>query len=247
MSAMNLKLISCEVFRPEFEQAIAEGRSNLSAEFLSFDLHEKPDDLRSELQVRIDAVPEGVYAAILLGYCLCSRAVVGVTSRHTPLVLPRAHDCITVLLGSRRRYDEEFTSQPGTYYYSPGWIERARQRGGNPFGEMTQNAAAHRRFEEYVRKYGEDNAQYLMEIESGWTTQYSRTAFINTGIGDIPAYRDFVKTISTDNQWKFEEINGDPGLISRFLDGRWDEDFLIVPPGGQITALYDGQIVGCKM
>jgi hypothetical protein len=70
---MKLKLISCEVFQPEFEQAVKQGKSDLSIEFLPFGLHEKPDELRTQLQERIDAVPAGVYGAILVGYCLCSR------------------------------------------------------------------------------------------------------------------------------------------------------------------------------
>lgn len=243
---MKLKLISCEVFKPEFEQAVKQGKSDLSIEFLPFGLHEKPDELRRELQAAVDAVPEGVYGAILVGYCLCSRAVVGLVARHTPLVLPKAHDCIAVLLGSRQRYNEEFAREPGTYYYSAGWIDRSMSREGNPYGTPTQNAAAQRRYEEYVAKFGEDNAQFLMEVESGWTTQYSRTAFINTNVGDIPHYRDYVQKIAVDNQWKYEEIQSDLGLISRFLDGRWDDDFLLVPPGQQVTATHDNEVLGCR-
>ena len=243
---MNLKLISCEVFQPEFEQAVKQRKSDLSVEFLPFGLHEKPDELRKELQARIDAVAEGVYGAILIGYCLCSRAVVGIRARNTSLVLPKAHDCITVLLGSRQRYNEEFAREPGTYYYSPGWIDRSRSSEGNPFGAPTQNAAMQRRLEEYVQKFGEDNALFLMEVESAWATQYSRAAFINTNVGDVPDYRDFVKKVAADNKWKFEEFQSDLGLISRFLDGRWDDDFLIVPPGREVIARYDGDILGCR-
>lgn len=244
---MKMKLISCEVFQPEFEQAVKQRKSNLSVEFVPFGLHEKPGELRTELQARIDAVAEGVYGAILLGYCLCSRAVVGLTSRHTPLVLPKAHDCITVLLGSRQKYDEEFDREPGTYYYSPGWVERYKSPDGNPYGAPMQNSAAQKRLEEYVQKYGQDNAEFLMEVESAWTTEYTRAAFINTNVGDIPHYRQFVQKIAADNQWKYEEILSDMGLISRFLDGRWDNDFLVVPPGEQITARYDGEILGSNM
>ncbi len=103
-----------------------------------------------------------------------------------------------------------------------------------------------RRFEEYVQKFGEDNALFLMEVESAWATQYSRVAFINTNVGDVPDYRGFVKKVAADNKWKFEEIQSDLGLISRFLDGRWDDDFLIVPPGHEVIARYDGQILGCR-
>ncbi|MFV1980286.1 MAG: DUF1638 domain-containing protein [Rhodothermia bacterium] len=33
-------------------------------------------------------------------------------------VLPRAHDCITLLMGSRTRYLEYFKAHPGTYFRS---------------------------------------------------------------------------------------------------------------------------------
>jgi len=39
------------------------------------------------------------------------------------MVIPRVHDCISLLLGSRRQYDSEFDQFPGTYYLSKGWKE----------------------------------------------------------------------------------------------------------------------------
>jgi hypothetical protein len=246
MTDMKLKLLSCEVFQPEFEQALQQGRGHISADFLPFGLHDKPEELRHELQARIDAVPPGVYGAILLGFGLCSRAVVGITARHTPLVLPKTHDCIAMLLGSRQRYDEQFASQPGTYYYSAGWIIRSLSRDGNPFEAPSQSSSAQRRFEEYVEKYGEDNARYLMEIEAGWTMHYSRVAFINTRVGDIPYYRQFVNKIAADNDWNYEELAGDPALMLRFLDGDWDNDFLVVSPGQEVIARHDGDVIGCR-
>ncbi len=39
------------------------------------------------------------------------------------LVLPAADDCISLLLGSRARYLEEHGAQPGTYYYTRGWVD----------------------------------------------------------------------------------------------------------------------------
>ena len=55
---------------------------------------------------------------------MCGTATVGLTARHAPLVLPRAHDCITLYLGSRQRYNEEFMRHPGTYWYSVDYMER---------------------------------------------------------------------------------------------------------------------------
>ena len=42
----------------------------------------------------------------------------------SPLVLPRAHDCITLLMGSRTEFERYFQDHPGVYYRSTGWVER---------------------------------------------------------------------------------------------------------------------------
>jgi hypothetical protein len=39
-------------------------------------------------------------------------------------VLPRAHDCVTVLLGSRERYTREHAAAPATYWYSEDLLGR---------------------------------------------------------------------------------------------------------------------------
>ena len=36
--------------------------------------------------------------------------------------------------------------------------------------------------------------------------------------------------------WRYDELQGDPGLMQRFVDGRWSqEEFLVVPPGRRIA------------
>jgi len=97
-------------------------RNKFGFQFLEFGLHGEPAKLREELQKAIDATPD-TFDAILLGYGLCSKGVEGITARKTRLVIMRGHDCITCFLGSRARYLEYFTAHPGTYWYSPGWIE----------------------------------------------------------------------------------------------------------------------------
>ena len=70
------------------------------------------------------------YDAILLGYCLCSNGIVGLSSRKVPLIIPRGHDCITLLLGSREKYQEYFNTHRGSIGTAPagskGRSHRAR-------------------------------------------------------------------------------------------------------------------------
>ena len=60
---------------------------------------------------------------IILGYGLCSRAVVGLRAEGCTLVVPRVDDCIAIFLGSGDAYRTQHCSEPGTYYLTKGWIE----------------------------------------------------------------------------------------------------------------------------
>ena len=64
--------------------------------------------------MQIDATLEDRDDYILLGYGLCSRRTAGLTTDHTPLVIPSAHDCITLFLGSSKRYTKRFEESLGT-------------------------------------------------------------------------------------------------------------------------------------
>ena len=79
---------------------------------------------RPGLAEALAAVDESRYEAVLFGYGLCSNGLVGLTARNVPLVLPRAHDCITLFLGGKERYLEYFHAHPGVYFKTTGWIER---------------------------------------------------------------------------------------------------------------------------
>jgi hypothetical protein len=59
--------------------------------------------MRPQLQERIDTADGNGYDAILLGYALCGRGTEGLRAGKTKLVLPRAHDCIGLLMGDRHR------------------------------------------------------------------------------------------------------------------------------------------------
>src|ERR1017187_10868052 len=108
----------------------------------------------------------------------CGNGLDGLTARHTRLVLPRAHDCIALLMGSRERYQQYFEENPGTYYRSTGWLER-----GQGLQQLTHNTMGFDApLEGLVRKYGEDNGRYLYEELTRYRSQYSKLTFIETGL-----------------------------------------------------------------
>jgi hypothetical protein len=198
--------------------------------------------MSSRIQSAIDATDPTRYDAILLAYGLCNYGVRGL---HAPLpvVLPRAHDCITLLLGSRQRYDEYFAANPGTYYKSPGWIERNSDPNDSP-ASITSRLGLLRDREALVAKYGEENADFLMETMGDWLQNYSKLAFIDTGVGDTARYLDFATSFARDKGWEMEHVSGSLALIERLLSGDWpDEDFLVLAPGNRIEASWDRSIV----
>ncbi len=232
---MRYKVIACSVFAREISLLAARSEAILDVTWIRQGLHSYPELLREEIQREIDRAespiegPESVarppeeFDAIILGFGLCSRAVSGLKNTRLPLVIARAHDCIAILLGSHARYKREFDAEPGTYWFSPGWIEQSS------FPSGSQCALMESRFAEL---YGEDNGQYLVELERESLVSYSRAALIVWPELDRQRYRDRAKAIADDFNWKFEVIEGDSGLLGRVLGGEWDEEeTALCPPG----------------
>lgn len=240
---MKIKVISCEALAREFYLAAANSPHVIDTELLAFGLHNTPDELRKTIQSKIDAAEGKGYDCIILGYGLCSRGTADITARSIPVVLTRMHDCITAFLGSRARYSTEFAAHPGTYYYSPGWIERKEGDMEQGFIDIhAQHNAEH--YREYVEKYGEDNAKFLIEQEQQWYANYTRAAFIDMGIGDVEGYRRFTQDLATNRGWEYMELKGDMELIRRLTDGDWEsDDFLVVQPGHRIAESFDELIL----
>ncbi len=227
-------VISCHVLWREFCHLASLSHNTFDFRFLEQGLHNTPDTLREELQRAIDAVDQG-WEAILLGYGLCSNGIAGIVARDTKLVVIRSHDCITFLLGSKERYREYFDSHPGTYWYSPGWIDGGSQPGKERYEGTLQS---------YIEKYGEDNAQYLMEMEQGWFKKYSNAAYVDLGFGNTQRHKEYTRQCADWLGWRYDELAGNNELMTNFLEGQWNaEDFLIVEPGHKVIAVYDERII----
>lgn len=237
--------VACEAVARECYRAAAVSPHAITLSIKEFGLHNEPDDLRAAIQREIDgASSAGKYDYILLAYGLCSRGTADLIARDVPLVIPRAHDCITLFLGSQERYQREFAEHPGTYYYSPGWVERKEGEVHQGDISITKNLQADDRFREYVEKYGEDNARFLIEQESQWLSHYNRAAFIDMGLGDVEFYRRFTHQVAQEHGWSYEELQGDARLVDLLFAGDWDpSEFLIVQPGQRTAESVNSGII----
>jgi len=177
------------------------------------------------------------FDAILLGYGLCSNGIIDIYSSKYKLVIPRAHDCITFLLGSKEKYTEYFNNMPGTYWYTMSWVECGATSGGDNAEVQAQ----------YYRDkgYDEEDIAYLMEAGGSWVSNYNTAAYIKMPFYDREEYQEHTKRGAAENGWDYKLINGDMGLMEAFINGEWDDSkFLVVPPGHKVTATYDDGIIG---
>ena len=126
MERKRLKFIGCEVIYREACFLTAMTPHRVDVEFLKKGLHDlETHDMLAKVQSVVDEADRcGEYEAILLGYGRCNDGVVGLQAREIPLVIPKAHDCITFFFGSRQAYQAYFDAHPGTYYKTSGWMER---------------------------------------------------------------------------------------------------------------------------
>jgi hypothetical protein len=186
---------------------------DVPAETLDFGLHLHPHQLKQILQEKIDQASRHA-DVLLLGYGLCSMAVVGLRATTAHLVIPRVDDCIAIFLGSCHAYREQARKEPGTYYLTKGWIEV----GDTPFQE----------YHRLAEKYGDARAKWMIQL---MLKNYTRLALINTGQYEIERYRDYARQTAGEFNLRFEEIDGSPALVRKLVFGPWDEEFLVVQPG----------------
>ncbi len=208
-----VKVIACATVIEEMTPLMP---PELAREVLDFGLHLHPGELTAALQAAIDASIG--YDTVLLGYGLCSNAVVGLRATTAQLVIPRVDDCIAIFLGSCDAYRAQARQEPGTYYLTKGWIEV----GDSPFDEERRLAA----------RYGEATAARMVRL---MLRNYTRLALINTGATDIERYRDYARTTAERFGLRFEEIAGAPSLVQKLLFGPWDEECVVVAAGGTIV------------
>lgn len=235
---MRCLLIGCEVLLRELADAAARAPHVIDVEFLPKGLHDTGCiRMLQTLQAAVDRADPTRYDAVLLGYALCGNGLHGLAARRTPVVVPRAHDCIALLLGSRQRYAQYFAANSGVFYRSTGWVERGRglEQLGLDHGVT---------LDDLIARYGDDNGRYLYDEMIRVRRSYGQLTFIATGLEPDETCERSAREEATENGWTFDKVAGDLRLFRALVAGNWDAaDFLVVEPGHRIAASYDDGIV----
>ena len=239
---MRIYIIACRIFARELGRLGAESENQIDVTWIGRGLHNTPEQLKKRIQDEIDRLYEALSSGelehrpdyIVLGYGLCSRVVEGIRCRDIPIVIPRTDDCIALFMGSQERYLEEFEEAKGAYWLNSGWIERSARL-------FDADDIKRRRWMEYAEKFGEDNADYLIEVESSWEKNYSTLGYIHSEIHDSEANLERAREEALRKGWRLREIDGDIRMLRMMTEGTWnDREFLILKPGERAAADYSG-------
>ncbi len=215
-------IIACQVMQSMLEKLLPPGLAQ-QVTYMDYGLHRVPGKMTWTLQDAIDAIEQP--SLIVLGYGLCGNGLHGIHAGPHTLLIPRADDCIAILLGSRERYYHEFEAVPGTYYLSKGWLES----GSHPLKE----------YHEYIAKYGPEDAEWLMDTQY---QHYERLALVAHSSEDLDTYRPQAQAVAEFCQrWgmRYEEILGSDHFVRRLIEAaaaldQAGAEFVVIPPGGEI-------------
>jgi hypothetical protein len=244
---MRLKLVACDVLTREVCTLIAGSPHVFDVEFTEKDSHNNSDNLRRIIQEKIDRSVGKKYDSILLAYGLCGNSTAGLEAKDAQVVLPRAHDCCTLFLGSKERFRLHFQHNPSQPFSSPGYMERSDVlfHDGQGGKEMEKDPV----YLEYVQKYGEDNAKYVWETMHGTKIKHTKLVYIEIPETRKPAYAELCRKRAEETGLEFVPLEGSLELLRNLIYGRWSQaDFLILRPGHRSKGLYDWEkIIGSEM
>jgi hypothetical protein len=214
-----LGVVACDVLKAELEAVAAkEEAGDLIWRFNRYALHSSPNLMPGVIMEAVGDLRAQGAERIALGYGLCSHGSSGVSS-DKGLVMPRCHDCISMLLGSPKRYMEMFRKFPGTYFLSEGWVRNE----ADPLSSALLR---------YAKRLGEKKAMRAMSLE---LANYRYICFVNNGVGDIEVIRERTKENCRAFEKEYLEVEADLAYFRNLLKGPHpEESFIVLGPSGQV-------------
>lgn len=215
-------VLSCSVLNDLLGKRLP---AEMPVTWMDITLHNTPKKLAAALQAQLDAIGEP--STVIVGYGLCGSGVVGVQSGPHTLIIPRTHDCVAIFLGSHQRYVQRFFANANTYYLTKGWLDAKDE----PLTDYL----------DYVRDYDEETADYLVDMKY---RHYRRLCMVGFSQEELDSCRPAAMKVAEFCRQRFnmeyEETIGTTELIEALVQmperiDAHDEEFVIVPPGGEVT------------
>jgi len=208
------RVIACQALAPELA-ALGVPESKLT--LLDQGLHRYPQDLKQELAralARLEQDPAVERVIMVYGYC--GGGLEGLASSRVELVLPRAHDCVPLLLGQPSARAAVETG--GAFYLSPGWIDH----GNTPYSEYFRTR----------QRFGHDDALWTSKEMLGG---YQDVVLVETVAGLGPDHRRYARQMCRLFGLSYREAPGSADFLLALLTAQDHPEVIKLPPGRKLS------------
>lgn len=212
---MKAIVVACQTLQHELRLAIRQTGVNYPVFYIESGLHNNPDLLHQRIQETLDKIDNVEVVIMAFGYC--GNSLLGIHSSNFKIVLPRVDDCISLLLGSTK-LRKVISDEMATYFLTKGWLD----------GENNLL----KEYERCVLRYGELRA---LRVITTMLKNYGRFMVIDTGAYPVASVIDKTEKFANKLHLRHEVSVGSPRLFHKLLLGQWDEEFIVLAPGREVT------------
>lgn len=213
---MSTVILACQTIADELKKAIAVTKVDYPVVWVESGLHNYPDHLRKRIQEEINRI--GNVSCIILAFGSCGNSLLGIKSNEARLVFPRVDDCITLLLGFPQRR-KKLSKEMASYYLTKGWLDYER--------------SILNEYEHCLQRYGWEKANKIMKV---LLNHYKRLILIDTGAYNLDdQYLETTRRFAQNFNLIHQVVPGSLRLLEKLLQGPWDEEFIVLEPGQEIS------------
>lgn len=210
---MKTVIVACRTIAAELNLAIRETGCGYPVRWIDAGLHRSTEALRGRLQEELNRIGDAA-DRVLLAFGFCGNAVQNLTSPGFELILPRADDCITLLLDPGTHEKEM-----GTFYLTQGWLEN--------------EISLWNEYRQTVKRYGRPKADRVYRI---MLSGYRKLGLIDTRAYPLAELLDQSREIAGVFGLNQQVVPGTVGYLRQLLTGPWDyERFIVIAPGESVS------------
>lgn len=207
-------VIACNALRDEINLVINKLQVKYPIIWVDAGLHNHPNKLKDQLQKLINSIDN--VDNILLMFGNCGNSVLNLKSEKASIILPRADDCISMLLGGNE--NKAALDQKGTSYYLTK-------------SYLNSGASMWTEYLSCIDKYGPEKSLMIFKT---MLVNYKALRLIDTGAYNLDDIKDIFLKMAKEFDLEQEIVPGTINTVYKAFKEEWDEGFIIVKPGQPI-------------
>ncbi|MCK8817606.1 DUF1638 domain-containing protein [Natroniella sulfidigena] len=207
--------VACNTLRDEIKLVVEDLGSTDPIIWIESGLHDFPEKLSEAIQNQIDKIANVQNIILLFGSC--GNSLLGLHSSNARIIFPKVDDCIALFLGGnerKRKIDKEVPS----YYFTKGYLENE----SNIYSEYNY----------CIDKYGLEKAK---KIYQKMLHNYQEIKVIDTKAYQPQEILSRTSKIADEFELTHQVVEGSLKFIYKAFNEEWDEDFVIIESGNEIT------------